>query len=165
MESARLTLMRFLLIIAFGVGSFTVTNSSSAKAVSAGGLSAASPAARAAAFDEHGELEAIDPDQVPILVGEDTPSSRHTGGWYGDETPRSVLDGPGPLSLPRPVTGMISGVSPGDRWTPVQATDAFDGSDGASCCETDPSGLGSNPALRQISPLIPRQSETEIAAA
>lgn len=165
LEPARLVLMRFLLATAMAVGSFTVASLASAKAASPGDLSTVSPATRAAGFDEHGELEAIDPDQVPILIGADTPSPRYTGGGYCGETARSVIDRPGLLPLPRPVTSMISDVSPGDPQTTRQVTVVFDGTDGASRCETDPSELEANPAVPQISTQVPRQSETEIAAA
>lgn len=164
-ESVRLTLFHLFLTAGIVAGSPAFAGTSSAQSASVGNPWAAPPEARAAKFDENGELEAIDPDQVPISAEANTPLSAHSSAWYNGVKARSVLDGLGPIPLPRPVTSMISGIAPAGPRSPEQARDAYDTSGGASCCKIDSTGSNTNTAVPTFNSHVTGQEDHEIAAA
>lgn len=164
-ESVRLTLFRLFFAAGIVAGAPAFAGPSSAQSASVGNPWAAPSEARSAKFDENGELEAIDPDQLPISGGVSTPSSGHSSGWNSGVKARSVLDGLGPIPLPRPVNSMISGIAPTSPRSPEKAKDVYDANGGASCCEIDSTGSSTNSAVPTLNSRVTGQEHHEIAAA
>lgn len=74
-------------------------------------------------FDEYGELQAIDPQQVPILATSEYRPQEDRSSW-SNPTAKSLLDGPGPLPSPRPLSSMISDSPPTDGSAEPSPTEA-----------------------------------------